>query len=172
MPQFEKSEKYYIKGIEKGIQITYLNISLLYYNTNKNKLKSLEYIRMFNSIRSDLSSSYLELIIEIWNGIFNDLEQRILNLINIEFEIQDNNYFNSFVQNLLIHQQKKLILNLFQHKEIGIKLKDKYSIIFYVALILNNSKEENLQLKIPPEIILTVEEVIEEIKDRQKFYGY
>ena len=80
--------------------------------------------------------------------------------------------FGLFADHLLIHQQKNLALKLFQNNEIGTLLQEKYSIMYYVTVLLNNSKEENLYLKIPPEILETVDEIIENIKERQIFYGY
>jgi hypothetical protein len=51
-------------------------------------------------------------------------------------------------------------------------LQEKYAVLYYVSLILNNVLEENLALRIPPEFQSTIDDVIAQIKERQAYYGY
>jgi len=65
-----------------------------------------------------------------------------------------------------------LILKMFNHEEFGKTLQDKYSVLYYACLLLNNKTEDNLELRIPPEIRPTIDEVLALIDEKQKFYGY
>lgn len=164
----ELAEKYYLLAIEKGQSEALNNLAIQYYFENCKKEKSLEFIKKHNEIRKDIKSTQPEIIIEIWNGIFDNLEQRLVD----NFEENKFENLNTIIHQLLVQQQKSLMLKLFQSESFGKELKDRYAILYYATLILNNSKEENLELKIPPEISSTVNDVIKEILDRQKIYGY
>lgn len=166
--KYELAEKYYLLAIEKGHLEALNNLAIYYYFENRKKEKSLELIKKFNETSKDLKSRQPEIIIEIWNGIFVNLEERLI----INFEENKFLDLKLIIYQLLIQQQKTLMLKLFLNEKIGKELQDKYSIFYYVTLILNNSDKENFELKIPPEIQPTIDEVILEIKERQKFYGY
>jgi hypothetical protein len=79
---------------------------------------------------------------------------------------------HEFILDLLIQQQKSLILKMFLHEEFGNTLQDKYSVLYYVCLLVNNKTDNNLQLSIPPEIKQTIDEILELIDQKQRFYGY
>lgn len=168
LEKYELAEKYYLLAIEKGHLEASNNLAIYYYSENKNKEKSLELIKKFNETSKDVKSTQPEIIIEIWNGIFVNLEERLI------ANFEENKFLNLelIIYQLLIHQQKSLMLKLFQNENFGKELKDRYTILYYATLILNNSEEENFELKIPPEIQSTVDEVIIGIKERQKFYDY
>jgi len=51
-------------------------------------------------------------------------------------------------------------------------LQDRFSVLYYVCRLLNNKEDKNLDLIIPPEIRGTVEEVMNDIAEKEKFYGY
>ncbi|PXY42309.1 hypothetical protein DMB65_03515 [Flavobacterium cheongpyeongense] len=165
---YNLSEKYFLLAIKEGQIEALYNLAMHYYLNNCNKAKSLELIRNHNEVYKDVKSILGEIFIEVWSGIFENIEKRL-------FKVFEENKFenlNTGIHQLLIHQQKSLILKLFQNKIIGKELQDRYVILYFVTLILSNLKEESLDLKIPPEISLTVNEVILEIKEKQKFYGY
>lgn len=166
--KYELAEKYYLLAIDKGQIEALNNLAILYYFQNFNKEKSLEFIKKYNEISKDKKSDQPKIIIEIWNGIFDDLEKRLAE----NFEENKFENLETIIGQLLDQQQKSLMLKLFQNENFGKELKDRYTIQYYATLILSNSKEENLELKIPPEIQSTVDEVILEIKERQEFYGY
>ena len=65
-----------------------------------------------------------------------------------------------------------MVLNLFNLPEVGNSLKEKFIVFYYVTLIINKVIEENLELRIPPEVKETVNEVLEKIYSEQKKYGY
>lgn len=172
MNENEKSKKYYLEAIDKGIIMAHNNIAILYLNQNTKKVESLQNIKKFNQLSPDSKSIYLEILISVWNGIFDDIELRIISVISGNLESNETLDLDAFLTGLLIHQQKMLVLKLFLNEKIGEELQDKYSVLYYVTLLLNNSKEENLELKIPPEIQSTIDQVILEINERQEFYGY
>ena len=162
-----EAEKYYLMAIEKGNSLAVSNLSILYYEHNCNKKESLELSNKATRISNDIENQQNLLIVEVWNGIFNNLEERIISIIQ---EDTDNLY--EFVFDLLIQQQKTLVLKMFNHEDFGKTLQDKYSVLYYSCLLLNNKIEDNLELRIPPEIKPTIDEVINQIYEKQKFYGY
>ena len=157
---FAEVEKNFSMVAEKSYDYISKGLVALYYQQNKNKVKALEYIQRYKGVED------LQIIIELWNGIFKDLENRALAAIK---EVPDLSWF---IRHLLIHQQKILVFNLFNHPEVGQSLQDKYKTLHYVCLILNKKTEDNLILRIPPEIRPTIDEIIEDILEEEKRYGY
>jgi energy-coupling factor transporter ATP-binding protein EcfA2 len=137
------------------------NLATFYYRKNMFQAEALKYIQQY-----DVRVS-LQIIIELWNGIFRDVEKRTLAVV-----MEEPDTANLFIFHLLIHQQKILVLNLFNHPDVGQKLQDEYKVLHYVCLILNKKTEDNLILKIPPEIKETIDGVINKIADNERFYGY
>jgi TPR repeat protein len=165
--KFESAEKYYLMAIENEVNLAASNLSILYYEQNKNKKKSLELLNNVTKNENYIENQKNLLIAEVWNGIFNNLEERIIAIIQKE---TDNLY--DFIFDLLVQQQKTLILKMFNHEEFGKTLQDKYSVLYYTCLLVNNKTEDNLELRIPPEIKPTIDEVLALIDEKQKFYGY
>ena len=158
----ELAEKYYLQAIEKGHSGAMNNLAELYYLANDQKKEALEYSKMIDDLE-------LKLVIEIWNGIFDNVEQRSVEILKENPE----NDFSTFISQLLVHQQYSLVHNLFTHPELGKMLQDKYQVLYYVEQILNKNKDmEKILLKIPPELRSTVDEVMEYIQLRERFYGY
>ncbi len=163
------AEKYYLMAIEKGDDFAMNNLAYLYYNKNIKKTESLNLINNCVSTSKNKLNIKIQIIIEIWNGIFSDIENRVYRSI---IEDNDENLNLNFLTELLIQQQKNLVLRLFRNKEFGKMLQEKYAVLYYVSLILNNVQEENLALRIPPELQSTIDDVIAQIKEREIFYGY
>ena len=44
-------------------------------------------------------------------------------------------------------------------------------LLYYATLILAKKTEDNLLLRIPPEVLPTVEEIVEKVRKKQAFYG-
>jgi len=158
---FAEIEKYFSVVAEKSYDYISKGLVISYYQQNRNKIKALEYIQRYEGVED------LQIIIELWNGIFKDLENRALTVVKEEPDSLD-----WFIRHLLIHQQKILVLNLFNHPEVGKRLQDKYKALHYVCMLLNKKTEGNLTLRIPPEIRSTIDEVISDIANEEKRYGY
>ncbi len=163
-----EAEKYYLLTIEKGNVEALNNLAKLYYDKNINKVKALKYLNQYVIKKNNISSNKNLIIAEIWNGIFNDVENRIIAIIK-EKNADD---LNDFIFDLFVHQQKNIVLNLFQNKEIGMLLQEKYTVLYYVTLLLNKVQYDNLYLRIPPEIQSTIDDVMKNIEEKEKFYGY
>jgi len=166
--KYSEAESYYLKAIEKGKIEALNNLAVLYYNTNIKKAKALEYIN--KACESDLGFNLKEtqIKVEIWNGIFNNIEKRAVEII----ESKDESVINKLFFNLLVQQQKRIVLNLFEDQVFGKELQEKYAILYYVTLILNKVQDDNLLLKIPPELQSTIDDVLLKIETNQKLYGY
>lgn len=167
LEKFDEAEKYFLMAIENGDTDAQNNIAVLYYETNKNKAEALEHIQAACSLENDCISREVMLTIELWNGIFNDVENRIISIA----KEKDGDNLEKFIFELLVQQQKTLVLRLFQYAEIGAQLQEKYMVLYYVTLLLNNVQDENLKLRIPPELQSTIDEVMEKIAKQQQFYS-
>lgn len=168
MEKYDLAEKYYLLAIDNGHLNALNNLAIHYYFKNSNKEKSLTLIKKFNETSKDVKSLQPEIIIEIWNGIFDNLENRLITIFE-ESKFLD---LELIIYQLLIQQQKSLMLKLFNNKIIGKELQDRYGICYYATLILSNLDKENLELKIPPEITDTLNDIMKVIFEEQKKYGY
>jgi TPR repeat protein len=166
--KYVEAEAYYLQAIEKGNIEALNNLANLYYHTNTNKTKALAYVNRAGETMTHLEYKETQIIVEIWNGIFKDIENRAIEII----ASKNDSVVNELVIDLLVQQQKSIVLRLFQHAELGVELQEKYVILYYVTLLLNQVQDDNLLLKIPPEIQATIDEVLALIETQQKMYGY
>jgi TPR repeat protein len=165
--EIEKAAKYFLLAIDKGHDEALFEMSTLYYNTNQKKETALYYASLYYKRGYDMHRLKQILIIKIWNGVFENLDKKIEQLL------KESNYENLewFLNNLLYHEQKQLVLSLFESEEHGKELKSRYELIYYATLILMGKTEGNLLLKIPPEVMPTVEVIVEDVKTKQAFYA-
>lgn len=159
-PNVNFSRKYYQRAIDEGAN-AYKNLGLLYYDQNSKKEKALTLIRETDRI-------LVQIVFEIWNGIFDHLENRIIQGLDLDKPA----YLEWFLTEMLVHQQKNLILKLFRNPNFGEDLQKKYMILYYATLMLTQKEDKNLKLKIPPELNSTIDKVLERIEKRAVFYGY
>jgi tetratricopeptide (TPR) repeat protein len=158
--KYEVAEKYYLLAIEKEINEALWNLSGMYYVQNRKKEEVKQYLHKYKG-----NNTFL-IIIEIWLGIFNDVENRVTAAFK---ENTDNQ--SDLIERLLIHHQKTLVNKLFEHAEFGNKLQEQYKPLYYVCRILNGKADENnLMLRIPPELDSTVKAILNRIEELQKFY--
>jgi energy-coupling factor transporter ATP-binding protein EcfA2 len=162
-----EAENYYFRAIEKGHILAIKNIALLYFLKNTKKQKALEFISQINKLSPDPKSNFLQVIIEVWNGKFENIENRVRELI----KVNEKNVTNSFFNYLLYLEQTHLVQSLFEDEALGQDLRDKYQLLYYATLILNHKTENNLLLRIPQEVMPTVEKIVAEVKEKQAFYA-
>ena len=165
--QEEDAEKYYLLAIEKNHVDALYNLAFLYYKKNGNRNKALEFNRKYSSLNPDQDSKELQITIEIWNGIFENVEEKVKKLIT-ESEGADLTWL---IENLLYLEQTHLVQSLFEDEALGQDLRDKYQLLYYATLILNHKTENNLLLRIPPDVMPTVEKIVAEVKEKQAFYA-
>jgi hypothetical protein len=132
----------------------------MYYFQNKNKEKAKQYVGKYEGLEKG------KIIIEIWAGIFNDVENRAIVVC------KENKEDSLFIELLLVHHQKSLVDKLFHHAAFGKRLREQYTVLYYASQILNGKENENnLRLRIPPELQTTLEDVLQEIKAGQERYA-
>lgn len=166
---YKKAEEFYLLAIENNNADSLNNLAYLYYQRNTKNEEALDLIyRALRIEEEDVVFKGTQLTIEIWNGIFNNVEERTSAII----KEQNGENVDEFLFDLLVQQQKSLVLGLFENKEFGIMLQEKYAVLYYVTLLLNDHKEENLLLRIPPELKTTIDEVMTKISEKEVFYGY
>ncbi len=161
---YDNSIEYYEKSISKNkktIGADFL-IAFIYYNTNHNKETVLNIIKT-------LPNEYLRLVIivKIWNGIFDNVAQEIeICLHNSEYEDLD-----WFLENLLYLEQTNLVISLFESEAHGKELRERYTLLHYAVQILLNKTDNNLLLRIPPEVLPTVQGIVAQVRVKQAFYA-
>jgi len=163
-----ESEKYYLQAIRNGYIKSSYNLAVLYYKTYQKPKEALNYVRDYYEKKQDESRFPNLVIIEIWNGIFENLSEKIDRILQNN---KDNGDLTWFFIDLLYHQQKHLVLSLFESETHGKILRERYELLYYATLILANKTEDNLLLKIPPEVMPTVEAILEDVKEKQAFYA-
>jgi len=147
-------------AIEKGHVSAMYNLALMYYSQNRNKEQVKQYIGGYKG--NDIG----KILIEIWAGVFNSVEERAVAACS---EKRESTWF---IKHLLIHHQKSLVDKLFHHLEFGKRIQEQYTVLYYASQILNGKeKENNLRLRIPPELETTIEDVLQNIKDEQERYS-
>lgn len=161
---FEQAEKYLLmaKDNDDDPDLAIHELISLYYNNNVKKKESLLLLNDYKGENKDLFP--LILIIRIWNGIFDNLENDISRLIE-----EGNPYLDSILVRLIIHKQSNLIRKILAEKDFNRKIKDQYLPLYYALQILIN-KESNSVIKVPTEILYTVNEILEMISIQQEFY--
>ncbi len=167
--KFNAAENLYIKVIKnkKETLKAKLGLALLYYETNKNPKKALDLVDSVLPLLSDeLVWQELKIILEIWNGIFNDLHNRITIIISNNTEAD----WGPFIQELLVHYQTTVVKNIFEHDKLSKELLDKYLIYYYATLILSNDNDSKIKISFPPEFEEPLQSVLEYIKSMQALY--
>jgi TPR repeat protein len=163
----KNAENYYLKAIKEGEIYSFGNLAALYYENNQHKNEALLYINKFLQENRDENSFKLAIIIEIWNGIFENVDAKI-NKIFTEFGYENLDWF---IESLLYQEQKHLILSLFKSEQHGKELVDRYSLLYYTTLILTNKFENNIEIRIPPEVLPTVQEIVKTVIEQNVFYA-
>jgi len=158
--KYDLAEKYYLEAIEKGNASAMFNLAWMYYFQNRNKKQVKQYIGKYEE------ESIGKIIIEIWTGIFNNLEERVIAACREKREDA------LFMERLLIHHQKSLVDKLFHQEEFGKRLQEQYTVLYYASQILNGKENKNnLRLRIPPELETPVKDVLQNIKNEQERYS-
>ncbi|MCC6727024.1 MAG: tetratricopeptide repeat protein [Saprospiraceae bacterium] len=197
---FIQAKKYYAKAIEKGETTSFNNLAFIFLREGREKLaeeiliNSLAFgndgamlnlasiyhaqnrnpefanwnIQKYLSIHnSEIRAQELGIVINIWIGHTTNLLLRTRRLL-IENDKRD---FFAFIYNILGHSQTHLVLSLFHDPELGKDLIAKYELLYYATLILAGETGDNLLLRIPPEVMPTVEQIVAEVREKQAFYA-
>ena len=164
---YADAEKYYLLAIEKGSVDALNNLAVLFWNQNTHPKQALEHIRNYHEPKKGNRSQRNLLLIEIWNGIFEQVPERIEQIIEDAKE-EDIAWF---WEGLLHHHQTQLVLSFFESEKHGSTLRERYVLLYYAALLLAGRTEDNLLLRIPPEVMPTVEAMVEKIREKQAFYA-
>jgi tetratricopeptide (TPR) repeat protein len=155
-----EAEKYYHQAIENDHILALMNLAFLFYSTKQQPQKALDYIHQYYA-QSDNESIYkLVVLIEIWNGVFDGLPEKIARIL----DTSAGEDLEWFLTELLCLEQKQLVLALFESEIHGKMLKNRYELIYYAALILSNKADDSLMLRIPPELLPTVEFIVEKVE--------
>ena len=154
--------------LKNGIAPAYYNLALFYYKTNQQKKGALQLINKYREQYHDSNSLKILLVIEVWNAVFTNLEERVWQVII------DSDYENLYwlFYNLLKQEQIQLVSNVFANETHGKILQDKYSLLYYAVLLLTSKHAiDNPELRIPPEVMPTVLEIKKDIEQKQAMYA-
>ncbi len=161
------AEKLYLQAIEKGYMDALYNLAGLYFETNQQPKAALAHARDYLAKTKDESQNENIILLEIWNGIFDQVDEKIARLI----QNNQGEDLEWFLTNLLYLEQKQLVLHLFESPEYGKMLQDRYELLYYATRILAQKTEDNLLLRIPPEVMPTVQDIVQKVKEKQAFYA-
>lgn len=163
-----EAERYYLQAIEKSNVGALYNLAILYFETNQKPKVALDYAREYSTKTGDDRPNANVVLLEIWNGIFDDLSEKVERII----QHSKGEGLASFLTILLYLAQKQLVLRLFESPEHGKMLQDRYELLYYATRILTQKTEDNLLLRIPPEVMPTVQDIVQKVQEKQAFYGY
>lgn len=164
-----EAEKYYLLAIKKGNINALENLSFLYYNLNKERDKALNLAEEFLKKNQDHASHTLHVIILLWAGKMNEFEKAVVDLIpNLVVE-DESDYLSQLFISFLIHSQYNLAWSWFNHEKYGEKLKELIRPLFYITAGFISGQEEEA-LKPGPELKETINDIRQDILERQKFY--
>lgn len=163
LQNYKVAEKYYLMAIEKGDVSAKYNLAILYFALNKNSKEALNLIQNHKSDK--IKDDVVLFLIEIWNGIFNNVSGRMDTFIE-KLPIED---LSDLLLLLLSLNQKNLVLSYFESDKYGKELQEKLPLVYFATLILNN-KIKNPELEMPKEVIPTVIDIVKEVTQKIKFY--
>ncbi|MDR3697670.1 tetratricopeptide repeat protein [Mucilaginibacter sp.] len=170
LEQQKEAEKYFLMASEKNDDIGKHNLAYFYYCTNKNRDRAKELLNSTLIEETDHNGSSLKILLTLWNGDIKEACLKFQNLISTY--IDDTEAFGFIQQTLLqflVHNQINFILKLFRDKVFGKQLLENCKPIFYAASIL--SKEDKvIELKAPPEIQGTINEILDYVNEKRNFY--
>jgi TPR repeat protein len=165
--KMDLAEHYYLKAIEKNYIDGLNNLAALYFQTNQKAKVALNHAYQFNKKSGNNVNLETITILELWNGLADKLFDRAFNVVKTNREGD----LNNFLLNLLYLSQTHLVLSLFHDPELGKDLIAKYELLYYATLILVGETGDNLLLRIPPEVMPTVEQIVAEVREKQAFYA-
>ncbi len=159
------AEKYFLFAIEKGLVEALNNLAYLYWETNQKKKEALQLIQRYAEKVDRVVANVI--ILEIWNGCFENVTEKT----DVIFEKSHYKGLIKFIEALLWLGQTHLVLSFFESETHGDALRARYELLYYATLILANKTEGNLLIKIPPETLPTVEDIVQKVKEKRAFYG-
>lgn len=165
--KFENAERYFKIGIEEKEKGAYFGLAITYYFQNKSKGQILDLIKTEKEFGSweDTNLYGFEIILYAWAGQFEELNIALKNYISK----QTYKDFEVIIRSLLVHHQNNIVVKLFYNNELGQELTERFQPLHYAANLIIK-KDSNTELKIPPELQDTVNKILEEIKQEQRFY--
>lgn len=174
----DEAEKYYRFAINQGIDAASFNLAFLFYNLNKNKPAAIKLIDAYIDKRGGNhltpSQQVVIIIINLWGGDVKNSSKKFIEFIKSNDLNHDDIKFSIFsiLLTFLTHHQINFITNLFTDDEFGIDLIERFQPIYYATSILAGNDKNSL-IRTPPEIMETVNGILEFIKaDRQFYYDY
>ncbi|TND08636.1 MAG: hypothetical protein FD123_2140 [Bacteroidetes bacterium] len=170
----EEAEKYYLLAIKKGYIFGAGPLAFFYFDNNIKKEKAYELIVAYNS-RNQRIFDYqfffcAEQIIAIWAGLpekISLIENELGSIVDSKNEF----LLKYIISECLVHKQATHVWNWFLNQEFGEKIREMLRLLFFVtARFINNSDAQLKILAIAPELIEPVDEIYQDIIERQEFY--
>ncbi len=161
------TQKILLPLTQKGDKSALYDLAILNWNYAMKREEALEYIKKYNRTSKKTNKTMQwEAIFEIWNGIFENIEEKIAKIF------RENNYNNvqEFIICILYLGQKKHMLQCFRDPIYGSILKSNYTLLHYATLFLCDEYGDNLKLKIPIEVNQTVQKIVETVRAKNKLY--
>ena len=167
--KFKEAEMYYLKAIEnKNIDAMY-NLAAMYYMRNQNQHKALKLVQnALTSNSNNSSAQFFMNILQLWAGKM-EAYNREKEVLFKKLMLEDPDILQLYIMELLVHKQYNYLLNHFEKRKYHLQLKDLFLPYYYTILELIDQNHPHLKRK-PPEIEEIVNDIIKEVKRRQKIY--
>ena len=167
--KFKKAEIYYLKAIKNENSNAMHNLAVMYYLQNQNQQEALKLIQ--KAVISDSRNLKRQLImnvLQLWVGNIEEYNKKSEKVFN-KLLLEEPDKLQLYIKELLIHKQYNYLLNHFEKGEYKSQLKDRFLPYYYTILELVDQNDPRLKRK-PPEIEEVVNDIIKEVKRRQKIY--
>lgn len=160
---FEKAKKYYTMDHDHGNLNGLNGLLCLYFEYGRNKEEALMLAIGVSEKEFEIHITHTIACVALWNDSFNLAYENIEKFINDERAHEKFSDDISLLLNLLLaKEQYHYALRLF--KESTVELEERYKPIYYALMHLMRDEFPNEILKMGPELIETVDEVLEEIE--------
>ena len=140
-------------------------MATIYYRTATKKEDALNYITQAYLLDNNQNFRTIYIAIKAWNGLIDGIKDEL----KLIFLGGDYTFVDSMLINILIHHQTNIVYQLFNDPDYGDELKERYQPIHFATVILSG-KENNISLKIPPELQEIVNEILNSIEIGQAIF--
>ncbi len=160
--KYEQSVKFLEKAIANGLEMGIRLLIWNYYTTGKNKERALELLP--NDSEMTIMPA-MKIGVKAWNGNIKEAIDETNQLI----DKKDFNSLPEIFKQLLYHHQVNYVYSLFMSEQYGPELRERLEPLYYATALLLG-RDENMTLRIPPEIQGTVSEILAKVKEKRKLY--
>ncbi len=168
----DQVEGFFKRVSKTGYPNGLLTLILMLYKQNKHKEIAALYVnKAVNEFgKMHPRSKPVHMILSLWIGETGIMSEAKVVMHQLGLD-ESTRTLELLIKGSLVHHQKNIVWNWFQDEKLGEPLKEIVRPLYYTAAHFINSKEaKQVRLSQPPELEETVQSIIENIRERQRFY--